>query len=287
MTGLNHVFDGTRENFQQLVLENSHKGAVLVNYWTPNAGPCFMLWQVLEALSREYQGRFLLVNVNTDTQNSLARENGITSVPTIKIYQCGNVVESIYGAQSETSLRTTIDKYAPPAKNTPIARAIHSYQAGHVDAALDMLAEVSTTAPADPKPYATAIKLLLREKRYADIDVYCSTLPDNIRAEPEISTLQVHAKMLQLAEQAVSAGELDRQLEETPDDMEAALSRAAVAMVQDDFETALTLLFQVLQQDPHYCNELPRKAMLVIFSLLGDSHELTKAFRDSMRKALH
>jgi len=287
MTGLNHVFDGTRDNFQQLVLENSHRGVVLVNYWTPNAGPCFMLWRVLESLSREYQGRFLLVNVNTDTQKSLARENGITSVPTIKIYQNGNVVESIYGAQSETSLRSIIDKYAPPAKNTPIARAIRTYQAGHIDTALDMLADISTKAPQDPKPYATAIKLLLREKRYADIDVYASALPDTIAGDPEISTLRVHAKMLQLAEQAVSASELDRRLEEVPDDMEAALSRAAVAMVQDDYETALMRLFQLLQQDQHYLDELPRKAMLVIFSLLGDTHELTKAFQDSMRKALH
>ena len=286
MTGLNHVFDGTRENFQQLVLENSHRGVVLVNYWTPNAGPCFMLWQVLEALSREYQGRFLLVNVNTNTQNALARDNGITSVPTIKIYQHGNVVESIYGAQSETSLRSTIDKHTPPAKNSPIAQAIHTYQAGHVDTALDILAEISAKAPQDPKPCATVIKLLLREKRYADADVYCSELPDTITGDPEIGTLRVHAKMLQLAEQAVSASELDRRLEEVPDDMEAALSRAAVAMVQDDYETALTRLFQLLQQDQHYLDELPRKAMLVIFSMLGDTHELTKAFQDSMRKAL-
>ena len=93
--------------------------------------------------------------------------------------------------------------------------------------------------------------------------------------------------MLKLAEQAVSASELDRRLEEVPDDMEAALSRAAVAMVQDDYETALTRLFQLLQQDPRYLDELPRKAMLVIFSLLGDTHELTRTFQDSMRKALH
>jgi putative thioredoxin len=58
-------------------------------------------------------------------------------------------------------------------------------------------------------------------------------------------------------------------------------------MVQDDYETALTRLFQLLQQDPHYRDELPRKAMLVIFSLLGDTHELTRNFQDSMRKALH
>jgi len=287
MTELNHVFDGTRENFPQLVLENSHRGPVLVNYWTPNAGPCFILWQVLEALSKEYQGRFLLVNVNTDTQNALVRENGITSVPTIKIYQNGNVVESIYGARSETSLRTTIDKFAPPAKNTPIARAIQSYQAGHVGDALNILAEASSMAPEDPRPCATAIKLLLREKRFADIDTYCCALPDDIRMKPEISTLQVHAKMLQLAETAVSAGELDRQLAAVPDDMDAALSRAAVAMLQDDYETALKRLFQILQQDPHYHDELARRAMLVIFSLLGDTHELTKSFQESMRRALH
>jgi len=287
MTGLNHVVDGTRENFQQLVLENSRKGTVLVNYWTPSAGPCFKLWQELESLSQEYQGRFLLVNVNTDTQNPLARENGITSVPTIKIYQHGNVVESIYGAQSESSLRTSIDKYVPPAQNTSIARAIHTYQTGQADAALDILAEASTLAPEDPKPCATAIKLLLREKRYADIEDYYSTLSGNIQAEPEIGTLQVHAKMLHLAEQALPTEKLDSQLEKVPDDMDTALSRAAVAMVQDDYETALTRLFQVLQQDPHYRDELPRKAMLVVFSLLGDKHELTKVFQNSMREVLH
>jgi len=287
MTGLNHVVDGTRANFQQLVLENSRKGTVLVNYWAPNAGPCFKLWQVLESLSQEYQGRFLLVNVNTDTQKPLARGNGITSVPTIKIYQHGSVVESIYGAQSETSLRSSIDAYVPPAQNTSIARAIHAYQAGSVDAALDILAEARTATPEDPKPCATAIKLLLRENRYADIESYYSALSANIQAEPEIDTLRVHAKMLQLAEQASPTGELDRQLEEVPDDMDSALSRAAVAMVQDDYETALTRLFQVLQQDPHYRDELPRKAMLVIFSLLGDKHELTKTFQNSMREVLH
>jgi len=94
MQKLNYVFDGTRDTFQQLVVENSKKGLVLANYWTPNAGPCFKLWQALESLSREFQGRFLLVNINTETQKRLARENGITSVPTVKIYRNGSVVDS-------------------------------------------------------------------------------------------------------------------------------------------------------------------------------------------------
>jgi putative thioredoxin len=286
MNALKHVFDGTRGNFRQLVLENSQKGAVLVNYWAPNAGPCFRLWQVLERLSQEYRGRFLLVNVNTGTQTPLVRENGITSVPTLKMYFQGKIVESIYGAQSESALRDVINKYVPPAQDTAIAQAIRTYQCGQVDDALQLLVQAGTREPGNAQLHATALKLLLREKRYADIESYVSILPDEVKAQPDISTLQVHAKMLHLAQQAPAAAQGGNRLEATPDDLDAALSRAAVAMVQDDYETALTHLLHVFRKDRHYHNELPHKAMLVIFSLLGEKHELSKIFRASMHEVL-
>lgn len=286
MNALNHVFDGTRDNFRQLVVENSLKGVVLVNYWSPDAGPCFKLWQLLERLSQEYQGRFLLVNINTSKQMPLVRENGITSVPTLKIYHLGKIVESIYGAQSEITLRKAINKYVPPARDTAIAQAILTYQSGQVDDALQLLVQAGTREPDNIRLHATALKLLLREKRYPDIESYISVLPDTVKSQPDISTLQVHAKMLHLAQLAPAAAQLDNQLEATPDDLNAALSRAAVAMVEDDYETALTQLLHVLRQDRHCYDGLPRKAMLVLFSLLGDQHELTRTFQASMREVL-
>ena len=287
MNALNHVVDGTRNNFRQLVLENSQKGAVLVNYWAPSAGPCFKLWQVLERLSEEYQGRFLLVNVNTETQTPLVRENGITSVPTLKIYHQGKIVESIYGAQSESALRSVINKYVPPAQDTTMAQAIRMYQSGQVDDALQLLVQAGTREPDNAQLHAMALKLLLREKRYADIESYFAVLPDGVKAQPDISTIQVHAKMLHFAQQAPAAALLDNRLKTTPGDLDAALSRAAVAMVQDDYETALTQLLHVFRKDRHYDDELPHKAMLVIFALLGEKHELTRTFRTSMREVLH
>jgi len=287
MTALNYVFDGTLENFQQLVMDNSHKGVVLVNYWKPGVGPCFKLWQALEKLSQEYQGRFLLVNVNTDTQTSLIQEHGITSVPTVKFYQQGDIVESIYGAQSEAMLRETLNHYVPPAQDTAIAEAIRTYQSGHVDDALMKLANASAREPDNLKLYSTAIKLMLREKRYPDIETYVSNLPGQVQTQPEIDALRVHAKILHLAQEAPPADQLDQRLEETPDDLDAALSRAAVAMVDDDYETALSQLMHVVEKDRHYCDELPRKAMLVIFSQLGHQHELTRFFQKALREVLH
>lgn len=284
---LPHVFDGTRYNFRQLVIENSHKGAVIVNYWAPDAAPCFKLWQALERLSQEYQGRFLLVNVNTSTQLPLVRKNGITSVPTLKVYHRGKIVESVYGAQSENTLRAVIDKHVPPARHPVVARAIRSYQSGQANDALHLLIEAATREPNNIEIHATALKLLLREKRYADIESYVYVLPDQIKRQPDISSLQVHAKMLHLAQQAPTVDQLDNQLETTPDDLDAALSRAAVAMVQDDYETALTQLLHVFRQDRYRHDELPRRAMLAIFALLGDRHELTRRFQASMRDVCH
>ena len=287
MSKLDHVLDGNAENFHQLVVQNSTRGTVLVNYWTPNAGPCFKLWQVLERLSIEYRGRFLLVNVNTDTQKRLARENAITSVPTIKIYRQGQVVESIYGAQSEASLRAVIDNYVPPAQDTDIAEAIRAYQAGDIDTALATLVEASQQSPDNSKPHATAIKLLLREKRFVDIDTWYSALPERLRRQPEISHLQAHARMLHLAELAEPADQLELQLKKAPGDIQVLMSLAALRMVEDQLESALEYLLIAFQTDRQHEDELPRRAMLAIFSLLGDKHEITAAYQKRLRDLLH
>ena len=94
-----YVFDATAENFRTLVLENSDKGPVLVNYWSPRAGPCLMLMPRLIRLVTEFGGSFLLVMLNTDDLGRLAREHGVNSLPTIKIFRRGKVVDTLHGAE--------------------------------------------------------------------------------------------------------------------------------------------------------------------------------------------
>ena len=77
--------------------------------------------------------------------------------------------------------------------------------------------------------------------------------------------------MLNFARQAPATAQLDYRLETTPDDLDDALSRAAVAMMQDDYEKRrVTHLLHVFRQDRQHDDELPRKAMLVRFSRLGE-----------------
>ncbi|HHO59295.1 MAG TPA: co-chaperone YbbN, partial [Thiotrichales bacterium] len=91
------IIEATQDNFNEAVLSNSHKGPVLVNYWADNAGPCLRLWPVLEKLANDYAGQFLLVNVDTNDQRQLAQEYGVNSVPTVKLFVNGEVVEQVHG----------------------------------------------------------------------------------------------------------------------------------------------------------------------------------------------
>ncbi len=105
------VFSATRANFQQLVIENSRKGPVLVDFWAPWAGPSVRQGELLRRLAAEYGGRFLLVSVDTDRENAIAEELGVKSLPSCRLLRHGRAVEQIHGMQTEADYRALIDRH--------------------------------------------------------------------------------------------------------------------------------------------------------------------------------
>ena len=128
-----YIFDATAENFRQLVLENSERGPVLVNYWSPRAGPCMILMPRLVRLTAEFSGRFLLAMLNTDELGRLAREHSVTSLPTVKVFRHGKVVDTLHGAESENVLRDFIQKHVGGPQDEKLATVIKTYQGGDSD----------------------------------------------------------------------------------------------------------------------------------------------------------
>jgi putative thioredoxin len=74
MSKPSHIVEAKAENFRALVLANSDKGPVFLNYWSPWAGPCMMLMPRLVKLAEDFGGRFLLALLDTDDWGALARE---------------------------------------------------------------------------------------------------------------------------------------------------------------------------------------------------------------------
>lgn len=281
------IFEATPENFAQLVLDNSVKGPVLVNYWAPWAGPCMKLWPALEQLASHYGGRFLLVNINTDKHKSLARDYGINSLPTLKLFRHGKVVDEVHGAESEQSLRAFIEKHLARASDRQLAAALSRYQQGDAAAALALLAQATRDDPDNARIPLTHAKLLLREQRYAELQALIDDLPGALQEQPEFTNLYAHAGFLRAAGESPAGEELAERIETNADDLEARYQLSALALLGDDFEQALLQLLEIVRRDRSFMNDIGRRGMSAIFALLGREHDLSQRYRSLLNNALH
>ncbi len=286
MAQLPHVFDASADNFQALVLDNSDKGPVVVNYWAPWAGPCLKLWDVLEKLAADYNGRFLLVNVNTDTQKQLARGNGVNSVPTLKIYRHRRIVEEVHGAESETALRARIDRHVAQPADAVLADAVRALQQGQTDAGVAQLRRALAADPTNPRTVVAGAKLYLRNGLPADAEQALRGLPTAEQQSAEVSALLGHCGFMQAAAEAPSRDELLQQVESQPDDLAARYRLAAVSLPEDDFETALAQLLEILRRDRDFRDGAARAGVNALFQLLGRDHPLTRRYRSEVLDAL-
>jgi thioredoxin 1 len=100
----------TRENFAAEVLQSTTP--VLVDFWAEWCGPCKMIAPVLDELADEYDGKVRIGKVNIDEQQAVAAEYGIRAIPTLLLFNKGQVADQIVGLRSKRDLKASFDRVA-------------------------------------------------------------------------------------------------------------------------------------------------------------------------------
>jgi thioredoxin 1 len=100
----------TQENFAAEVLQSSTP--VLVDFWAEWCGPCKMIAPILDELSDEYEGRVKIGKVNIDEQQGIAAEYGIRAIPTLLLFDKGQVADQIVGLRNKRDLKASFDRVA-------------------------------------------------------------------------------------------------------------------------------------------------------------------------------
>lgn len=282
-----YIVEGTTDNFKAIVIENSAQGPVLVNFWSKKAGPCLRQYPILDKLVHHYAGRVLLVNIDTENEFVFTKEYGITSVPTLKLFRDAQVVETLYGYQSEGDLQKLLDRYVAKDSDQVLLQAIEHFTEGKPAEAYQMIAEAIVEDSVNPRLPLMMCKLLKHEGRFEEAMRLLDSLPEEIRSDEEIAQ---YYHIIEFCLQSDMSRELDEmleQLETVPEDISLLQQLVAHFVMHKQYEQALQHLIKIMDIDQAYDDNYAQKAMLKIFSILGHENPLVAENRLNLKRYTH
>jgi len=271
----NNVIDVNENNFEEMVIEQSYKNPVVVDFWAPWCGPCQILKPVLEKLAKEYG--FTLAKINTDENQSIAFQYGVSGIPDVRIFVNGKEVDKFVGALPEPQIRKIIEKYIKTDVDELLEKAEMEFMAGNRDKVEEIINYLISKYPDNKKAILGASKLLIKLGRLLEAEELLNKIKEYEKDYfPQAQALKELIKYKKYCEELKEDNELDKLLKE-----------GSCALINDDYKTALDKFLKIVQIDKSYRDEVGKKAMVSIFNLLGEGNPLTKEYRRKLAMWLY
>ncbi len=98
----------TDENFEKEI--NKENQLILVDFFAEWCEPCSILAPILEKLSADFNGKFVLAKANLDNAPLAAQKFGVEKIPTVVLFKSGKPISGFVGVSSEASIKEWLEK---------------------------------------------------------------------------------------------------------------------------------------------------------------------------------
>ncbi|MEI6057458.1 MAG: thioredoxin [bacterium] len=101
---MSKVLNINADQFENEVIQS--KIPVLVDFWAPWCGPCKVMGPILDDVAKEIGEKARIIKIDVDDQKNvaLAQMFQIMSIPSMKIFKDGKIVEEYVGMRSQENL---------------------------------------------------------------------------------------------------------------------------------------------------------------------------------------
>jgi len=272
------IVEVTLENARQVLIDESRRRLVVVDFWADWCAPCKALMPILEKLAAEYDGQLLLAKVNADTEPDIAGQFGVRSLPTVILMRDGQPVDAFQGAQPETQVRAILAKHLPPAWEAELDAALAQMQAGRFTEAVPQLRKVYEESGRIDYIGLALAQALIELGRCDEAE----TILKGISAAGKGEDYDNLLALLETRRQAAKSPEieaLEQEFAQRPEDGELALRLARQYRAENQFEATLETLLALLRRDLTFGDGAARKEFLDTLAALGKGDPLAARFQ--------
>lgn len=273
-------------NAAALLIDESHKRPVVVDFWADWCEPCKVLMPLLESIAEEYSGAFLLAKVNADEQGMIAQQFGVRSLPTVMVIKDGQPVDGFAGAQSEQAVRELLGKYLPKPWDGLLQMAQEAMEAGNFAAALTPLRQAWEDSGRLYDITVAYAHALIESTRLEEAEAVL----DGVRMADQDAAYEQLRAQLQIKREAAKSPEieaLERQLAEAPDDLDLMAQLALQLTNTGQFRDAMEHLVTILRKDLEHRDGATRKALLDTIASLGKGDPLAAEYQRKLYSLLY
>ncbi|HAB51348.1 MAG TPA: thioredoxin, partial [Ignavibacteriales bacterium] len=149
------------KDFSIDVLQASFDKPVLVDFWAEWCGPCRVLGPILEKLVVNNNDEWSLVKVNSDENPELSAQYGIRSIPNVKLFDKGEVIDEFVGALPEQQIIEWLKKSIPNKYQDLLTNAETLFLSGKENEAQKMLDKLLLEDPNNSSAKLLLARILL------------------------------------------------------------------------------------------------------------------------------
>ena len=264
------------DDFQTDVIERSRSIPVLVDFWAEWCGPCKILGPVLERLAGQADGQWALAKLDTDKHPAIAARYGIRSIPNVKLFVDGEVVNEFVGALPERTVEEWLKNAVPSKYRAQLEGARQLLLEDRAGEAREILRPIVAAEPENHQAAALLAQALFGS--------------DPEEALRTVEPIGLGSDYYEMADAIRTLdGALTRINDSPPPDdpVKDSYVRALAAARAGDFQAALDGLIEVVRKNRFYDDDGARKTCIAIFKLLGEDHPTTKRSRPLLSNALY
>ncbi|MGC9328859.1 MAG: thioredoxin [Candidatus Hinthialibacter sp.] len=282
-----YVVDATLETFESEVLQAPSNVTVLVDFWAPWCAPCRQLSPALEKAAASYAGRVKVVKINTDENQELSMHFGIQGIPAVKIFQQGKLIHEFTGAIPEFQVQKILEQFVASEADDIVSQGFKWLEEGRIEKAKQCFDNAFMIDSENKKAQLGLAQIALHEGDYEKAEQMAGafeiTDSDYEEAQGILSRLEFMKECKASGGRETCAGRL--QNEESNLDVRYALACCLAA--EQKYQESLEEFLSVLKKNKNYKDGAAKRAMVKVFSIIGQRSALADEYRDKLEWILY